>query len=125
MKRLIYWLMLLAFSGCNPAPKLGQTIVSVIDSPDSKQQLLIVRQDPGALGARSMAVFVRTKGDRKLGNRVFVVKGEPRIIGRWRNDRIAVITHDGSPQDVFSRSQASGDVQIEYESMPRIDGLHM
>jgi len=123
MKRFICWCAVLFCAACNPAPKLKQDIVAVVDSPASKRELLIVHQDPGALGSYSTAVFLRNKGDRELGDRVFVVKGEPKVEARWQSEGHAVIAHDAKKEDVFSSAPTSGAVAIEYEPLKKTDFL--
>jgi len=121
MKRIICWCALLFCAACNPAPKLKQSILTVVDSPAAKRQLLIVRQDPGALGSYSTAVFVRDKGDRELGERVFVAKGEPKVEARWQSEGRVVIAHDAKKEDVFTSAPASGTVAIEYTALKKTD----
>lgn len=95
--------------------------MSIVDSPTAKRQLLIVRQDPGALGSYSTAVFIRERGEREFGERVFVAKGEPQIGARWQSETLAIIVHDAQKKDVFSNASTSGAVAIEYEILKKTD----
>ena len=123
MKKIICWSALLLCAACNPSPKIAHSILTVTDSPSAKRQLLVVRQDPGALGSYSIAVFIRDKGDRELGERVFVAKGEPKVEGHWQSESCAVVAHDAKKEDVFSSLPVSGSVAIEYEGLKKTDFL--
>lgn len=114
MKRIICWAAVLVCAACSPAPKLKQTVLTAVGSPDAKRELVVVRQDPGAVGSYSMAVFLRKKGNRELGDRVFVAKGEPKVEARWSSDTKAVIAHDAKKEDVFVAATSADGVTIEY-----------
>ena len=100
---------------------MNHSILSETNSPGAERQLLVVRQDPGALGSYSTAIYIRDKGDSDLGERVFVAKGEHRVEVHWQNETQVVIAHDAKNEDIFVSALKSGHVAIEYEALKKID----
>ena len=121
--RLLFCAWTLLIASCSPAPELKLSILTAVSSPSSKRELLIVRQDPGALGLSSKAVFVRNKGDHDFGKRVFVTKGETKLEARWLSEERVVITHDARKEDVFHSSNGEGIVGISYQPLEKPDTL--
>ena len=113
MKRIVLG-SLLGLVGCNPAPKIQYTPVATVVSPAAQHELIVVRQDPGALGSLSTAVFVRAVGEKKLGERIFVAKGQPRVKAEWSSETHARILHTAKQEDVFSSKATFENVTIEY-----------
>lgn len=108
------YLSLLILCGCSPAPEIQYTQLAKTPSPSGEHDLIIARQDPGALGSLSTAVFVRVKGDSSMGERVFVVKGEQNVNGEWLTATQVHITYTEEGDGVFTRKDASGVVKIDY-----------
>lgn len=118
MKSIIYGCILLVSAGCNPAPELAQKIISTVDSPAAKRQVLLVRQDPGALGSLSTAVFIRDKGERELGERVLVLKSEPKIEVSWHNERHIIVSHGAPLSETYIHATKWKDVTFDFKSLP-------
>lgn len=121
--RLLFCAWALLIAGCSPAPELKLSILTTVSSPSSKRELLIVRQDPGALGLSSKAVYVRNKGARDFGERVFVAKGETKFEARWLSEERVVIAHDARKEDVFYSSNGDETVGISYQPLEKPDTL--
>ena len=108
--------MLLGIVGCSPAPEIKYTQIINVISPSRSHELLVMRQDPGALGSLSTAVFLRAVDTTARGERIFVAKGEPNVIAEWLSETHASVRHSAKAEDIFSSKESVGGITIEYAS---------
>ena len=119
LKGIIAGCILLLGTACRPPVPVDYSVLTVTDSPAATWQALVVRQQElDSAGALSTAVFVRTKGDTALGERVFVVNGHPTVEAHWKNEKRLVISHDGKKADVYASALTAGALSIGYEHLP-------
>ena len=96
MKLVLLMILPLFAAGC-----ASEEVVSVIKSTDKAHEVAVSIQDPGALGARSTALYLRKFGSRS-GPRILVVMYEPKIDVQWLD-----------PKNVQIAIPADADVRLE------------